>query len=439
MAYGPDIVSKRGSKMTKTVIGTYRDLDSAVSVVNRLVDAGFHRNSISVIANDADEKYASYVDQDTNMDDTAKGAGFGAAIGGLGGLLLGLGALAIPGVGPVIAAGPLAAALAGAGIGAVTGGIIGALIDLGIPEESAHMYAESVRRGHVLVAAQVEDNRADEATRIMQHAGLIDIEREADTWRSSGWSNFDANANDTYTNGGRTERMNTKTTDRGSDRGSNGKHLRDDETIEVVEEELHVGKRAVETGGVRVTSHVEEVPVEEQVRLREEHVEIERRPVNRPATEADLSNFREGSIEVRETSEEAVIAKDARVVEEINVRKDVDERVETVRDSVRRTDVEVERLGGNGRQTMTGTAYETFDPDFRTHYQSAFSNMGNYDRFQPAYRYGYTLASDNRYQGRSWREVEPEARKAWDTQNQNSWEEFKDAVQYGWDRVRGKS
>jgi hypothetical protein len=68
--------------MTKTVIGTYSDLDSAVNVVNRLVDAGFHRNSISVIANDPDEKYASYVDQSGDMDDTAKGAGFGAAIGG---------------------------------------------------------------------------------------------------------------------------------------------------------------------------------------------------------------------------------------------------------------------------------------------------------------------------------------------------------------------
>jgi hypothetical protein len=110
--------------MTKTVIGTYTNMDDAIDVVNQLVNAGFHRNSISLIANDPDERYASQVD--SGMDDTAKGAGIGAAIGGLGGLLLGLGALAIPGIGPVIAAGPLAAALAGAGIGAVTGGIIGA-------------------------------------------------------------------------------------------------------------------------------------------------------------------------------------------------------------------------------------------------------------------------------------------------------------------------
>lgn len=420
--------------MTKTVIGTYTNLDSAYEVVNRLVDAGFHRNSISVIANDPDEKYASYVDQSGDLDDTAKGAGFGAAIGGLGGLLLGLGALAIPGVGPVIAAGPLAAALAGAGIGAVTGGMIGALIDLGIPEETAHVYAESVRRGNVLVAAQVADDRANEATRIMQNSGLIDIEREAETWRSKGWTGF--NADGDYTNGHSTERINTtRMTDR--DRMPKRTDV-NDETIEVVEEELHVGKRAVESGGVRVTSHVEEVPVEEQVRLREEHVEVERRPVNRPATDADFKSFKEGTVEVRESSEEAVIGKEARVVEEIRVRKDVDERVETVRDTVRRTDVDVEQLGGNGHRRVTGASWETFEPDFRTHYNSTFSRAGAYDRFQPAYRYGYTLASDNRYQGRNWSDVEPEARKAWNAQNQNSWEEFKDAVQYSWDKVRGK-
>lgn len=434
--------------MTKTVIGTYRNLESAVGVVNRLVDAGFHRNSISVIANDADQQYASYVDQDTNMDDTAKGAGIGAAIGGLGGLLLGLGALAIPGVGPVIAAGPLAAALAGAGVGAVTGGIIGALVDLGIPEESAHVYAESVRRGHVLVAAQVADSRTDEATRIMQHGDLIDIEREAAGWRSSGWSRFDDDGSyrsGEHSGGTITDRQ-SMTSDRqmnrmsGQDRHT---HLDTDETIEVVEEDLQVGKRAVESGGVRVTSHLREVPVEEEVRLREEHVEIERRPVNRPATEADLQNFREGTIEVRETHEEAVVGKDARVVEEIRVHKDVDERTERVRDTVRRTEVEVEQLGGSGRTTGMGSgnmgmAYDTFDSDFRTHFQSSFRDRGSYDRYQPAYRYGYTLASDDRYRNRNWNEIEPEVRQAWNNQNQNTWDEFKDAVQYSWDKVRGR-
>jgi uncharacterized protein (TIGR02271 family) len=416
--------------MTKTVIGTYSSLDNAIEVVNELVEAGFHRNSISVMANDPDEKYSAYVDNDGALDDTAKGAGIGAAIGGLGGLLLGLGALAIPGVGPVIAAGPLAAALAGAGVGAVTGGMIGALIDLGIPEESAHMYAESVRRGNVLVAAQVADNRVNEATRIMNHSGLIDIEREAEGWRSSGWTGFDYDD----------EPVRANIADRRVTADTNGRsHLRDgadEETIEVVEEDIQIGKRAVETGGVRVSSHVREVPVEKEVRLREEHVTIERRPVDRPATEADLRNLREETIEVRETREEPVIAKEARVVEEIRVRKDAEERSQKVQDTVRRTEVEVEQLGGNGHSQLYG--WETFDNDFRTHHGTAFSTLGSYERYQPAYQYGYTLASDERYRGRSWSEIEPEARRAWNSQNQNTWEDFKDAVQYSWDKVRGK-
>jgi uncharacterized protein (TIGR02271 family) len=414
--------------MTKTVIGTYSNFESAIDVVNNLVNAGFNRNTISVIANDPDEKYAAYVDNDGAMDDTAKGAGIGAAIGGLGGLLLGLGALAIPGIGPVVAAGPLAAALAGAGIGAVTGGIIGALVDLGVPEESAHMYAESVRRGNVLVAAQVDDNRVQEATRIMQHSGLIDIEREATGWRQSGWRGFEATDGDSTIT-----RERVKSMGNGHRRGN-----LEDETIEVVEEDIQVGKRAVEKGGVRVTTQMREVPVEEEVRLREEHVEVERRPVNRPATAADMQNFKEGSVEVRATQEEAVIAKDARVVEEVHIHKDVDERTEKVRDTVRRTEVNVEPLEGNGRSTTFGYAYETFDPDFRTHFDSTFSGRGSFDRYQPAYRYGYTLATDERYRGRNWNEIEPEARKAWNSRNQNTWEDFKDAVQYSWDKVRGK-
>jgi hypothetical protein len=124
----------------KTVVGTYDNIQTAYAVANDLISAGYSRNDISVIANDAKNEYAPYVGTTTATtvdtgDDVAKGAGIGAALGGLGGLLVGLGALAIPGVGPVIAAGPLLAALTGAGVGAVTGGIVGALVDMGIPDE----------------------------------------------------------------------------------------------------------------------------------------------------------------------------------------------------------------------------------------------------------------------------------------------------------------
>lgn len=118
-------------------------------------------------------------------------------------------------------------------------------------------------------------------------------------------------------------------------------------SIPVIEEELNVGKRQVETGGMRVRSRIIDRPVEENLRLREERVTIERTPVNRPATESDLNTFRDGEIEVRERAEVPVVNKQARVVEEINVRKDVQERDEVVRDTVRKTEVEVDQLDGN--------------------------------------------------------------------------------------------
>ena len=184
----------------KTVVGTYDNVQTAYAVANDLISAGYSRNDISVIASYSKNEYSPYVATnavDATMvdttDDVAKGAGIGAAIGGLGGLLVGLGALAIPGVGPVIAAGPLLAALTGAGVGAVTGGIVGALVDLGIPDEEAQIYSEGLRRGHVLVIAQTPDASVNAVTRLMERPGLVDIRRQADSWRAGGWNAFDPN------------------------------------------------------------------------------------------------------------------------------------------------------------------------------------------------------------------------------------------------------
>jgi len=179
----------------KTVVGTYDNIQTAYAVSNDLVSAGYNRNDISIIANDRDAAYSPYVNTTgvKTSDDVGAGAGIGAAIGGIGGLLVGLGALTIPGIGPVVAAGPLLAALTGAGVGAVAGGIVGALVDLGIPDTEANLYSEGLRRGNVLVIAQVPDASANAVTRIMDRPGLIDIHKQADTWRASGWKTFDPN------------------------------------------------------------------------------------------------------------------------------------------------------------------------------------------------------------------------------------------------------
>jgi uncharacterized protein (TIGR02271 family) len=125
--------------------------------------------------------------------------------------------------------------------------------------------------------------------------------------------------------------------------------------VPVVEEELKVGKREVERGGVRVQTNVEEKPVEQQVNLREEHVRVERRPVDRPATQADVNHALHGrTVEVREHAEQPVVQKEARVVEEVVVGKEATQRTETVRDTVRRTDVDVENVDTNKTNPSAG-------------------------------------------------------------------------------------
>ncbi|GGG14579.1 DUF2382 domain-containing protein [Pontibacter amylolyticus] len=128
----------------------------------------------------------------------------------------------------------------------------------------------------------------------------------------------------------------------------------DDQTIPIIKEDLEVGKREVETGATNIRTRIVERPVEEHIKLREEHVDVERRPVNRPATEADMANAQEGEINLTERAEEAVVNKEARVVEEINLHKEVTERDETIRDTVRSTEVDIDKLDPNDpRRTST--------------------------------------------------------------------------------------
>jgi hypothetical protein len=191
--------------MAKTVVGLFDTISAAQNVVQELVNAGFARSDISLLASDRRGQYAREVGGTTESaagEGAAAGAVGGGVLGGLVGLLVGLGALAIPGIGPVIAAGPLAAALgtagatavAGAGIGAATGGVLGALVGAGIPEADANFYAEGVRRGGTLVIVKATDNMANRAYDIMQRAGAADVDKRGAEWRASGWTRFDENA-----------------------------------------------------------------------------------------------------------------------------------------------------------------------------------------------------------------------------------------------------
>ncbi len=204
--------------------------------------------------------------------------------------------------------------------------------------------------------------------------------------------------------------------------------------IPVVQEEIQVGKRQVLRGGVRVYSRIVEEPVEESIGLREEHVRVERHPVNRAVTDADVSAGSEQVIEVQEFAEEPVVAKEARVVEEVRVGKDVSERKETIRDTVRHTEVNVEQTPG-----AAGAKFD--DSDFRADFQKRYAASGaSYDTYLPAYRYGYDMASDPRYKGRSYDEIESDLRSEYGRRYpKGAWDKMKDAVRYGWNKVTGKA
>src|SRR5687767_3392924 len=317
--------------MSKTVVGLFNNLGEAQNVVRDLVARGIERDDIGFMANEK-QVTPGRTDMEREGGDVASGAlagaGTGAAIGGVAGLALALAPLAIPGIGPIVAAGPIAAALTGAGLGAVAGGLIGGLTRLGVPDEDAHYYAEGVRRGGILVTVAADDEReAQMAADILRRHGAVDIDQRASEWKRQGWK-------------GRFEADTTPTPSAENER-----------TVPVTEEELVVGKRNVERGGVRVYSRVIEQPVRETVQLEEERVEVERRPASRPA---GGDAFREQSFEVRERAEEPVVEKRARVVEEVKISKKRSKSARTVQDTVRKTDVEVERVGASNQAAYHG-------------------------------------------------------------------------------------
>lgn len=176
----------------KTVTGLFDDYSDASAAVSALEARGVPSDDISIVSNNVDERHT----RDSNAAEGAgTGAGIGAAVGGVGGLLTGLGIMAISGVGPVVAAGWLAATAAGAVAGAVAGGaaggLIGALTESGVSEEHAHVYAEGVRRGGTLVTARVDDSLYAEAEGILRQSNWVDpVERRA-AYSQQGWSRFD--------------------------------------------------------------------------------------------------------------------------------------------------------------------------------------------------------------------------------------------------------
>ena len=176
----------------KTITAFFENYQDASEAVRRLESAGVAHRDISLVANNEGERYSTHAnrtfDGTNHHDHDADGAGTGATVGTLAGggagLLAGLGMLAIPGLGPVVAAGWLVSTLVGAGAGAALGGLTGSLVDAGVDENDAHAYAEGVRRGGALVTVRASESEVSRIVDILDDEGTVNFDERADTWRS---------------------------------------------------------------------------------------------------------------------------------------------------------------------------------------------------------------------------------------------------------------
>jgi hypothetical protein len=279
--------------MAKSVFGIAKTEEQAIRIANDLKMAGFSNNDISALYPDKQGTRDFAHEQHTKAPEGAvSGVATGGVIGGALGWLIGIGSLAIPGVGPFIAAGPILAALGGVAAGSTVGGIVGGLIGMGIPEYEAKRYEGKIREGNILISVHAENS--DEVSRakdIFKNAGAEDI---------------------AYTG----------------------------------EQSVKADSRAVPDGNSERISA------------------------------AQLHEFE---------------------------------------------------------------PYSSYEPAFHEHFIAMYGQSGyQYADYEPAYRYGYALATDSRYRGRDWYVIEPEARNGWTEYGRGTWEQFKDAVKYSWDRVRGR-
>jgi len=293
--------------MAHTVIGVFDNATEAQKAVDELVDKGFSRSSIDLSAQTGDY---SNSDLDDSDDDSSVGGFFSSLFGS--------------------------------------------------DDDDARRHTRVASRGSVVTVHAQSDDEAEQAADILDDNGAVDVDERLAQYgnTTAGYgdaagSTVDSPVGTDYTDTavatgvtGSSVVGNTGYTDDVTDRDRKDliNDRDNDQTLNVIEENLQVGKREVETGGVRVRSRIVERPVEENLRLRQERVTVQRNPVNRTATSADLDAFKEGQIELVEHAEVPVVSKTANVVEEVSIGKEVSERDETVRDTVRKTEVDVENL-----------------------------------------------------------------------------------------------
>jgi uncharacterized protein (TIGR02271 family) len=265
-----------------------------------------------------------------------------------------------------------------------------------VKQPDLDVYLRGVAEGGTIITANVVDSAAERAASIMSNFRMVNIVERAKDWNVA--------IIDT---------------------------AQDEDVLQVIEEDLNVGVGEVERGRMRIYSVVTEREVQKNVGLRDETIRIKRRPVNRAvAISPDL--FQERSFEMVEVDEIALVSKTARVVEEVALEKDVVEKIETIKETLRRQDVEVEEV-------PVARSFADYENDFRGFYTAKLVNSGvSYDELRPAFNYGYVLATKEPFRSAPWSALEVDGRKLWEEKNPGTWDQNKAVIKYAYQWVRGE-
>jgi uncharacterized protein (TIGR02271 family) len=317
--------------MAQTVIGLFDTASEAEKAVAELVSSGFSRSNIDV---STPSTYSGTTG--TTSGDTYTGSGSSSTYAG-----------------STSSDSTFGTSSAHEGTGSGIGNFFRSLFG---NDDEADRYSGVAQKSNSVVTVHAQSaTEAQQAADILDDNGAVDVDEKATQYGygSTNTANSDLSSSAT-----------------GSSSSATGSSLTNDTTaqgatsIPIIEEELQVGKRSVQTGGARLRSRIVERPVEESLRLREERVTVERTPVDRVATDADFASFKEGTIELTEHAEVPVVSKEARVVEEVSLGKEVEEREHTIHDTVRKTEVDIENLEKDTlRNTTTGTGNLTNSGD----------------------------------------------------------------------------
>ncbi|HEY2369549.1 MAG TPA: DUF2382 domain-containing protein [Polyangiaceae bacterium] len=344
----------------KTVIGLFDTEREAGRALDELARIGYAVQNVSIVTNTS----APNIGPGVRMD-----------------------AMKLDDVGTIVAWGPLRQSLRNG----AKHNLRAALTGMGLSQTQANQYATGVEHGRTLESVVVLDSDANKAADAMREHAIEHVAAASTT----------AAAPERAVAPRAVAAAPVTETDR-------------EWRIPVVKEEMHIGKRAVDRGGVRVTVHAKETPITQDVHLHETHVDVERHPANRALTPAEAAALRERVLEVDELAEELVVEKQARVIEEVVIKRHASDRVETVRGAIREDHAVVEKLDA----AELGRFYTHFDRE---------KLDGSFEDYLPAYRYGAQLRAAK---FANWQDAEREGRARWEAVNPGTWARFQKAIRH---------